>query len=255
MQRIVLHVDDPATLDIEPAGDSAVGVYFPSDGSAGSVSVGRHYSLRHHDGPIITVDVTVHTGGPGTRWALTAEPGDRVGLDHARSWYRPAADTAWQLLVADLAGLPAAARIVDELAEDAEAVLVVEVADPGDLGYLPEHPLVTVIPLVGSGNGCAPSALARTVEALRLPEGRGYCWFAGEAAESRAARRHLRGLGWTIDQYDVSGYWRFDSEAWDQRFAELQDDVVAVYQRALADGKSDKVALEEFDEACARVGL
>lgn len=158
-------------------------------------------------------------------------------------------------MIADLSGLPATARIVTGLAEDAEAVLVVEVADSADLRYLPEHPGVTVIPLIGTGNGCSPSALALTVETLRLPERRGYCWFGGEAAESRAVRRYLRARGWTIDQYDISGYWRFDSQAWDKGFAERQDDLVAVYDRALAEGKSQKAALEEFDEACARVGL
>lgn len=93
------------------------------------------------------------------------------------------------------------------------------------------------------------------VRDLTLPDGRGYCWFAGEAGESRAVRKYLRGLGWTIDQYDITGYWRSDSETWDARFAEFQDDVLAVYTRALADGKGDKAALEEFDEACERIGL
>ncbi|PRC58883.1 siderophore-interacting protein, partial [Mycobacterium sp. ITM-2017-0098] len=28
-----------------------------------------------------------------------------------------------------------------------------------------------------------------------------------------------------------------------------------VYERALSDGKGDKLAFEEFDEACERIGL
>lgn len=68
-------------------------------------------------------------------------------------------------------------------------------------------------------------------------------------------RKHLRGMGWTIDQYDVTGYWRRDSEYWDAKFAEVGDDALAVYERALADGKGDKVAFEEFDDACERIGL
>jgi hypothetical protein len=134
-------------------------------------------------------------------------------------------------------------------------IAVVEVADAEDLEYLPPHPDVTVVPSVGTGNGHAPSQLAHLIGELTLPEGRGYCWFAAEAAESRAVRKHFRGTGWTIEQLDVTGYWRFDSETWDAKFALVADDVVAVWERALADGKGERVADEEFDEALERAGL
>ena len=258
LRRIVLRVDDPAALDVKLAADSAVGVYFPISGPDGKTRIdptseGRNYSVRYHDGALITLDVFLHAHGPGTSWAATTGPGGRVGLDHARSWYRPPADTQWQLLVTDLSGLPATARIVEE--SHLPATVIAEVADPEDLEYLPRRSDTHVITIVGTGNGHAPSRLAEVVRAQPLPAGRGYCWFAGEAAESRAVRKHFRALGWTIDQLDVTGYWRFDSEAWDARFAEVQDEVVAVYTEALAQGKGDKVASEEFDEALERVGL
>lgn len=263
MRRISLRVDDPAALNVQRAGDSAVGVYFPvatGDGERlppppAPGTDGRTYSVRRHDGDRIDIDVVLHSRGPGTAWATATSAGDRIGLDHARSWYRPAPGTDWQLLVADLAGLPAAARIVEELPAGVSCTAVVEVADRDDLDYLPSHPDVTVLATVGSGNGDAPSQLARMVRELAVPDGRGYCWFAGEAAESRAVRKHFRARGWTVDQLDVSGYWRLGSETWDARFALVEDDVVTVYARALADGKGDKVAAEEFDEALERVGL
>lgn len=260
IRRITLHVDEPDLLDVRVAGDSAVGVYFPTTGPDGSLVVdpsgeGRNYSVRRHRDDHVDLDVVLHARGPGKSWAAAARSGDRVGLDHARSWHRPTPGSAWQLLVTDLSGLPATARIVEELPTDATAVAVVEVADAADLDYLPRHPGVTVVPSVGTGNGHAPSRLAELVTGLALPDGRGYCWFAGEAAESRAVRKHFRGLGWTVDQLDVTGYWRFDSESWDARFAAVEDEVVAVYTRALADGKGDKVASEEFDEALERAGL
>ncbi|PQP42199.1 siderophore-interacting protein [Mycolicibacterium austroafricanum] len=255
LQRIVLHVDEPSILDTAHAGDSTVGVYFGTDGCVHPESGCRSYSIRRRDGAHITIDVMLHTHGPGTRWASTAAPGDRVGLDHARSWYRPSAGTEWQLLVSDLSGMPAAARILEELPEDTVAILLIEIAADEDLGYLPQRSGVTVIPRVGTGNGYAPSTLASSVQNLDLPTGRGYCWFAGEAAESRAVRKYVRSLGWTIDQYDITGYWRRDSEAWDVRFARAQHEILPIYQRALAEGKGDKLAFEEFDEACERIGL
>jgi NADPH-dependent ferric siderophore reductase len=275
LRRITLRIDDPEALDVQQAGDSAVGVYFPVSGADGeptpppivkgadgshyvdpeSGAEGRNYSVRRHDGDRIDLDVILHARGAGTTWASATGPGDRVGLDHARSWYRPEPTTDWQVLVTDLSGLPATARIIEELPSGIPATVIAEVADPVDLDYLPPHPDVTVVPSIGTGNGHAPSRLALLVRGLTLPDGHGYCWFAGEAAESRAVRKYFRSLGWTIGQLDVTGYWRFDSETWDAKFALVEDDVVAVYERALADGKGDKVASEEFDEALERAGL
>ncbi len=261
LRRILLQIEDPDTLGITASADSAVGVYFPGV----DTTEGRNYSVRYHNGDHITLDIVLHhvvlqniaphPHGPGSAWASTTRPGDRVGLDHARSWYRPEPATRWQLVISDLSGLPAAARIIEELPVSSTAILIIEVAADDDLHYLPARQGLSVIVSVGTGNGCGPSKLAQLVRDLTLPDGRGYCWFAGEAAESRAVRKHLRGLGWTIDQYDISGYWRSDSKAWDARFAEVQHDVVPVYERALLDGMGNKAALEEFDEALERVGL
>lgn len=275
LRRITLRVEDPVALDVKAGGDSAVGVYFSTVGADGahvappvvtsadgaryvdadSGAEGRNYSVRRQDGDVIDLDVILHARGAGTTWASATGPGDRVGLDHARSWYRPDAGTDWQLLVTDLSGLPATARIIEELPRGSSATAIVEVAEAGDLDYLPSHPDVVVIPSVGTGNGHAPSRLAEMVRKFTAPAGRGYCWFAGEAAESRTVRKHFRGLGWTVAQLDVTGYWRFDSEAWDARYALVSDEIEAVYVQALADGKGDKVADEEYDDALERAGL
>ncbi|BBY88651.1 siderophore-interacting protein [Mycolicibacterium tokaiense] len=247
--RITLDIEDPDALAVTAAADSAVGVYFPGSDE------GRNYSVRAQRGARIDVDVVLHATGPGTTWARQAHPGDRVGLDHARSWYRPPVDTDWQLLVTDLSGLPACARIIENLPAAMPTVVIAEVTAQDDLHYLPQRPNVTLTSSVGTGNGHAPSALATLTRDLTLPAGTGYCWFAGEAAESRAVRKYLRSLGWGIERFDVTGYWRVDSATWDAQFALVSDDVVAIYQQALAAGKSDKVAFEEFDEALERAGL
>ena len=111
------------------------------------------------------------------------------------------------------------------------------------------------ITLVG-GNSRTPSRLADTVCGLTLPTSGAYCWFAGEAAESRAIRKHLRGnLRWDRRSYDVIGYWRVDAERWTQAYVERGAELFAVYRQALDDGKSEKQASEEFDEALERAGL
>ncbi|BBY58789.1 siderophore-interacting protein [Mycolicibacterium sarraceniae] len=250
LRRISLHIDDPETLAIPAGDDCAVGVFFDPT----TPDAGRTYSVRRHTGDRIDLDIVLHTGGRGSAWAQTATAGDRVGLDHARAWYRRPSGITRQLLVTDLAGLPATARIVEETPPAVATTVIIEAADHHDLDYLPAGPGVTVVPSLGTGNGATPSRLPDLLREADLPEP-GYCWFAGEAAASRAVRKYVRGRGWTIDQYDINGYWRFDSTAWDTRFAVVGDEAVAVYQRAIAAGKGEKVALEEFDDALEQVGL
>ena len=263
LRRIVLDTPELGRLGLPDVADAAVGVYLPGPGlrhapepSADGASEGRNYSVREHDAAAnrLTVDVVLHEHGLGTDWARRAATGDTVVLGHARSWYRPQPAARWQLLIADLAGLPAVARIIDESRSPDDLFVIVEVLDEADLEYLPPLP-GTPVTAVGSGNGRAASRLAELVARQALPDGPGYCWFAGEAAQSRAVRKHLRAQGWTSDQFDIVGYWRQGSEDWDRRFETVADEVVAVYTAALAAGKSEKAASEEFDEALERAGL
>jgi NADPH-dependent ferric siderophore reductase len=84
--------------------------------------------------------------------------------------------------------------------------VIVEAADHHDLDYLLVHPGITVIPSLGTGNGVTPSRLPDLVRQAELPA-HGYCWFGGEAAASREVGKYVRARGWTIDQYDITGYW------------------------------------------------
>lgn len=274
LRRVVFDVPDLPDIGLPDVADAAVGIYLPTDDQrhtpdaqcidgvwgyhdAQTAPQGRNYSVRFHDAGAnrITVDVVLHTRGPGSDWARRTAPGDTVVISHARSWYRPQEGTDWQLLVADLAGLPALARIIAESSSQERILAIVEVHDENDLAYLPSRSHVSLVSAVGSGNGRPGSRLTQLVADQPLPSGRGYCWFAGEAAQSRAVRKHVRALGWTTEQFDIVGYWRHDSESWDAKFADVGSELVAVYEKALADGKGDKIASEEFDEALERAGL
>ena len=80
----------------------------------------------------VVLDIVPHAGGVAGPWAMTVQPGQVVYLTDARGWYAPPADLAWQLLVADLTGVPALGRIVEELPASARAYVIVEVPDPAD---------------------------------------------------------------------------------------------------------------------------
>lgn len=273
IRRLVLQVDHRDRLTVPEVADAAVGVYLPGpdghlpqstfkDGVWGfhdeeTYPEGRNYSIRRVTDEGLVIDFVLHEHGIATTWAKGAQPGSEVVLAHGRSWYEPSPEVTWMLLVADLAGLPALARIIEELPDGVRAVAVVEVLDEQDLAYLPEHPAVEVVPLVGTGNGQSPSRIAEHALQVPLPTGdTAYCWLGAEAAESRAVRKHLRREnGWTPDQFDIVGYWRFDAEAWLAKFEPQADELVAVYTQAVAEGKSDSEASAIYDEALERAGL
>jgi NADPH-dependent ferric siderophore reductase len=198
----------------------------------------------------------VHDGGIASAWAQSARLGDVIYVTEAMGWYRPPADATWQLLVADLAGLPALARAVEELPAGTRAYALVEVPSEADRLEVASAADVAWTWLVGSGNDVGPSGLAAALADFVVPEEPGYVWFAAEASASRAVRKHLRlDRGMTGARCTTLGYWRLDSERWDARYAEVAPTLEAVYTEAVAAGVSSEDALELYDEALERVGL
>lgn len=218
----------------------------------------RSYTVRSFDAVAhrMLVDLVVHDGGVASAWAQTARPGDTIYVTEAMGWYRPPADATWQLLVADLAGLPALARTVEELPADARAYALVEVPTAADRIEVDSAADVTWTWWVGSGNDVGPSRLPAAVADFVTPDDPGYVWFAAEASASRAVRKHLRHeRGLPVARCTLLGYWRVDSERWDARYAEVAPTLEAVYTDAVAAGATSDDALVLYDEALERVGL
>ncbi|MBT0567459.1 siderophore-interacting protein [Williamsia sp. CHRR-6] len=259
LRRIVFDLPRSPEPAIPGGPDAAIGIGFSADPEVAATN-GRNYTVRRMGpGPTeVTVDFVRHARGVATDWAHAAQIGDRVHVGYARSWYQPEASTEWQLLVADMTGLPALARILEGLsaAQQSSVTVIVEVLDAADLDYLAAPATVSMISSIGTGNGRAPSVLAQRAREFSHPPGRGYCWFAGEAAASREVRKHLRAHhGFDTAQFDIIGYWRRDSETWDRRYAAVADDLYAAYLAARQAGRSEKEAAEEFDLALERAGL
>jgi NADPH-dependent ferric siderophore reductase len=252
--RIVLHVPDLIDLNLPTAADAAIGIYF-TDSDPGA---GRTYTVRDCDPERrrITVDFILHGNGLGTDWVRQVAPADQVRLGHAGSWYQPPPQCDAQLLIADLAGLPALARVIEGLPPNANAVAIAEVLDDSDLDYLPRRQDIEFVASVGTGNGINDGALVRLATMRGSRGDRDYCWFGGEAGAARAIRKYLRReLCWSVQQFDVMGYWRPNSGDWDMRYAEVGPQLFASYQKALAEGMGERLAAEEFDLALERKGL
>ncbi|GGG15858.1 siderophore-interacting protein [Rhodococcoides trifolii] len=260
--------------DAHESPDESVAIYFPNPGEDRPPAMtnidgvwwfhdesdrpeGRNYTVRRiePDGTLV-VDFVAHEGGVAASWAQSASAGDTVLFSMPRGWYAVPEDTDWQLLVADLAGLPALARIVEGLPKSARAHVIAEVFDERDVLHFDTVGAVTVDWLVGSGNGHGPGAVVDAVRAWPIPEGNGYVWFAGEAADSRAVRKFVRrerGMG--ADRFDIIGYWRVRAEQWLARYEKVESVVAAAYTTALEQGRTEKEAAEAYDEMLEKVGL
>lgn len=274
MVRVVFGGEGLAKYVSNGVPDECVTLYFPKQGEERPPAMtlqdgmwwyhdeadereGRNYTVRRWDAEQhrMTVDFVAHEGGVAAEWALRAQPGQVLGLWGPRGWYNPPPGTAWQLLVADLTGLPALARAVEQLPAGVRAHVIVEVLEAGDVQRFDTRAEVSTQWLLG-GNGHGPSTLPAAVRAFDLPAGRGYVWFAGEAADTRDVRKYLRReRGLAVTQFEIVGYWRVRSEEWMAKYQKVEKAVVGEYQRLLEEGVDERVADERWDEMLEEAGL
>ncbi|SDS37925.1 NADPH-dependent ferric siderophore reductase, contains FAD-binding and SIP domains [Paraoerskovia marina] len=168
----------------------------------------------------LDVDFVVHvdadgTSGPAATFALTAAPGDQVGiLDQGISYY-PEHEHDWTLVVADETGLPAVAGICASLPEDARGLVLAEIPTAADAQEFPVPPGVELRWVVRdeaghqADDGVPGRAVLAALHAAELPAGTVYAYTCGESALATGARRHLvteRGV--PKNHVDFVGYWR-----------------------------------------------
>ena len=218
----------------------------------------RSYTVRGWDADAseLAIDFVVHDGGVASPWALAAEPGSTVYLTVADGWYGPPPEAQWQILLADMTGLPALGRILEDAPRRLPTIAVAELIEDADRQPLEAPAGSEVRWISGSGNGYGPSRLLEALRRLTLPDGPGYVWYAGEASESRAVRKYLRQeLGWGNDRFTILGYWRLKQEEWLQRYERVADQLEAVYTDAVSEGRSEDHALDVYDRELEKVGL
>jgi NADPH-dependent ferric siderophore reductase len=214
------------------------------------------YTIRRHDAATgeVDIDLVVHGHGRAGAWAASAVPGDRVAFGDPRGLYEPPADAVEQIFVTDATGLPALARLTEQLDPGVRAVAAVEVAEESHKLDI-DAPNLSVQWIVGRGNGVGPSALTEALRALPIGDDC-YVWVAGEAGELRAARRHLRHeRGLPATRYAVIGYWRDRQEAWLERYDSLDDDTMAALQAIWESDADEEQRRDRYDEQLTRLGL
>ncbi|MBF4161454.1 siderophore-interacting protein [Nocardioides sp. CBS4Y-1] len=269
MRRVVLGGPGLADYESTGVGDEYVRVLFPRvpqerpalPGILGShvdystIDVGqlRCYTVRAHEPGRVSIDVVLHEGGVAASWARQAAVGQVVVINTPVGLYDPPEDIAWQVLVADHAGVPAALRIMEQSAH-VRTVAVLEV--PGPDYVLPTPPAAEVRWLYG-GNGAAPSALENVVRALPPSTlGEGYVWVAGETRALRPIRAYLRReLGLPATAYKIVGYWTRGAEEWRERYEALPEDVRRELEAMWESGRDEEEIEDDYELRLDELGL
>ncbi|MFC0505652.1 siderophore-interacting protein [Micromonospora costi] len=210
------HPGQPAPVLPAAGTDDWFGAYRALDPAVRAVM--RSYTIREQrpERAEVDIDFVSHgDGGPASRWANRAGPGDRVVLlgpalpENPSVCFRPPDDTALILLVADETALPAVGGILDWLPAGAHVRAWIEVPDPTDIQPLPTEAHAEVTWLVRGATPPGSSLLVDAVRAARLPSVTPYAWVAGESSMVRGVRRHLVGeRGIDKARVTFTGYWR-----------------------------------------------
>ena len=187
--------------------DGPEGAKFPEGVERGPM---RDYTPRRHD-PVageLDIEFVLHGEGPGSSFAASARPGDKVGIAGPRGSFVIPDDFAWHLLVGDATALPAIARRVEELPAGCRVLAVIEVASAAEELPLVSRADLSVVWVHNTLPGDA-TALMAAVRTLALPDGEGYAWAGGEFHMIRELREHLlaeRGL--PRANLRAASYWR-----------------------------------------------
>ncbi|MGW7401232.1 siderophore-interacting protein [Streptomyces cyaneofuscatus] len=192
----------------------------------------RGFTVRSYDRELnaMAVDFVLHgDGGPASRCAAAARPGDVLGMVGPSSLYaRPLPEAERMLLAGDETALPAIATVLEALPGTTSALVYAEIADAGEEVELPAAAGGVEVRWVHRDRGGSLVAAVRGAGAGL--DGVGAAWVAGEASAVRALRRHLVGeRGLPKGAVEFSGYWR---RALTQDDAPTEEDLAWAAERA-----------------------
>ncbi|MGW6704136.1 siderophore-interacting protein [Streptomyces sp. NPDC054956] len=167
----------------------------------------------------VDIDFVLHgDSSPASFWAGRAVSGRRIMAigpavaENKSVRFQPPAGTDAVLMYADETALPAAAAILDRLADGTRVKAWFEVPHEEDRLVLPtraDADITWVVREPGAGSE-RTERLLEVVRAAELPAAEApYAWIAGESATIRAVRRHFvqeRGVDRRAVRF--TGYWR-----------------------------------------------
>jgi NADPH-dependent ferric siderophore reductase len=182
---------------------------------------GRIYTIRALDvaRSEVEIDFVLHGGDayPGAGFAMTARPGDIVGMTGPGGGDTPPAD--WYLIAGDETALPVIGRMLEGLPHSAHAVVRIEIADAAEEQALSSAASIDLAWLHrGDAEAGSTTLLEDAIRGIAIPDDgrRVFVWTGCEHKTFRAIRKYLRAeRGLTRKQHMVAAYWRrgFDGDS------------------------------------------
>ena len=176
-------------------------------------TVARPYTVRAFNAgkQQFAIDFALCADGPASRWALSAQPGERVECSAPRAGFEMRADADWYLLIGDATALPAIAAVVEAMPAGMPVLAMIETPTTQDRQELNSEAFLLCQWFSREERWLGPNlCLEETLGLLTPKRSRGRAWIAGEAERVR----QLRGVVSStlrLDPADIttSGYWKY----------------------------------------------
>lgn len=163
----------------------------------------------------LDIDVVLHGHGPGSTWGLAARPGDALTFTGPRGRI-VLAPVAWHLLIADEAGLPAVAALLEQAPANARLSAVLEVHDAAERMILAGPAATKVHWAARDGRPAGrPDTILAALAQTELPAdagATGEVWILAESRAGIAIRDALTDRGVPRAAIHVKGYWNTGRE-------------------------------------------
>lgn len=160
----------------------------------------------------ISVDIFLHQGGRITDWSETLIPGQDIGLMGPSGGDIPQTSggaVPWFALFGDETALPAIARIVAELPQDAVGEVVIQLPSAADQQPLRHPPGLRLRWLLRDAPALQASAgLFDALQASPIPASKRFVFFGAESTETAAARGYLQAAGLAKQEFWAQAYWQ-----------------------------------------------
>lgn len=179
-------------------------VKFMFDAATGGEPVRRDYTPRRFDATRreLTIDFALHGDGQACAWAKQTAKGQRAVIGGPKGSMIVPVDFDWHLLAGDATAVPAIGRRLAELPAQAQAIVVVQLADLEALELGKSLARIELHQVASAEAGVA------AIDALQLPPGEGYAWCAGEAGTMERTRDSLIRKGHPREAMRAAAYWK-----------------------------------------------
>lgn len=178
----------------------------------------RLYTIRAYDKvrDEFDIDFVCHgDGGVAGPWAMSARPGDTIGILGPGGGEFDSAD--WYLFAGDETAIPAIARHLEGLPANARGVALIEVADAAEQQEISAPPGVELRWLHRDGLEAGRNTiLGDAVRGVPWPDDISGCfaWLGAEAATARDIRAYWRDeIGLDRNRFFAVAYWRHELSA------------------------------------------